>query len=62
AGFEFNLFPRVPVQLIVWEGDDEFPAAANILFDQTVGAILSPEDIAWLAGMIVYRMIKLTHA
>jgi hypothetical protein len=61
AGFEFNPFPRVPVQLIVWEGDDEFPAEANILFDQTVGAILSPEDIAWLAGMIVYRMIKIAH-
>ena len=61
AGFEFNLFPQVPVQLIVWEGDDEFPPEANILFDQTVGAILSPEDIAWMAGMIVYRMIKLAH-
>ena len=62
AGFEFNLFPRVPVQLIVWEGDDEFPPEANILFDQTIGSILSPEDIAWLAGMIVYRMIKLAHS
>ncbi len=62
AGFEFNLFPRVPVQLIVWEGDDEFPPEANILFDQTIGSILSPEDIAWLAGMIVYRLIKLAHA
>ena len=62
AGFEFNLFPRVPVQLIVWEGDDEFPPEANILFDQTIGAILPPEDIAWLAGMIVYRMIKLAHS
>ncbi len=62
AGFEFNLFPRVPVQLIVWEGDDEFPPEANILFDQTIGAILSPEDIAWLAGMFVYRMIKLAHS
>ena len=25
AGFEFRLFPRIPVQLILWEGDAEFP-------------------------------------
>jgi hypothetical protein len=60
AGFEFNVLPNVPLQLILYEGDDEFPAEANILFDQTVGVILSPEDIAWLAGMLVYRLIAIS--
>jgi hypothetical protein len=59
AGFEFRLFPRIPVQLILWEGDSEFPAEANILFDETIGDILSPEDVAWLAGMLVYRLMAL---
>lgn len=59
AGFEFRLLPRVPVQLILWEGDAEFPAEANILFDETIGDILSPEDVAWLAGMLVYRLMAL---
>jgi len=57
AAREFRLFPRVPVQLIIWEGDDEFPPEANILFDVSIGGILSPEDTAWLAGMLVYRLI-----
>jgi len=61
AGFEFRMFPAVPLQLILWEGDDEFPAEANILFDETIGRILSPEDVAWLAGMVVYRLIALSH-
>jgi len=59
AGFEFNVLPAVPLQLILWTGDEEFPAEANILFDNTIGQILLPEDVAWLAGMVVYRLIAL---
>ena len=61
AGFEFRMLPAVPLQLILWEGDDEFPAEANILFDKTIGGILSPEDVAWMAGMVVYRLIALSR-
>jgi len=59
AGFEFYLFPKTPLQLVLWEGDNEFEPEANILFDDNIGDILSPEDIAWLAGMLVYRLIRL---
>ncbi len=61
VGFKFKLFPKVPLQTILYVGDDEFPAEANILFDRSVGDILSPEDIAWLAGMLVYRLIALSR-
>ncbi|OQY59322.1 MAG: hypothetical protein B6245_07290 [Desulfobacteraceae bacterium 4572_88] len=61
AGFDFRLFPNVPLQLILWEGDDEFPPEGNILFQEGVEKILSPEDIAWLGGMIVYRLAALSH-
>jgi hypothetical protein len=61
AAFEFMILPKVPLQVILWAGDDEFPAEANILFDQTVGDILSPEDAAWLAGMLVYRLISISY-
>jgi len=60
AGFEFEVFPRLPLQLILWEGDDEFAPEANILFDASVGKQLSPEDIAWLASLLVYRLIALS--
>ncbi len=45
--------------LILWEGDDEFPPEANIIFNDTIGEVLSPEDVAWMAGMLVYRLIAL---
>ena len=61
AGFEFNLFPHVSLQLILWEGDDEFLPEANILFYDTIGDIFSPEDVAWLSGMLVYRLMALAR-
>jgi len=62
AGFEFRLFPRISLQLILWEGDEEFPPEANILFQENVGEIISPEDAAWLGGMLVYRLIGISKS
>ncbi len=61
TGFLFVPFPHVPMKLILWRGDDEFPAEANILFDRTVSEYLSAEDIAWTAGMVVYRLMALSR-
>ena len=61
VGYEFRLLPNVPVRLIFWTGDDEFPPSASLLFDENIGKILSAEDIAWLAGMLVYRLIALSR-
>jgi hypothetical protein len=61
AGFEFSVFPKVPVRLILWEGDEEFAAEGNILFDESIGSILPVEDVAWLAGMVVYRLAALSR-
>ncbi len=61
AGFEFQVLPKIPLQLIIYEGDDEFEPEANILFDATAGEFLSPEDAAWLAGMVVYRLMALSR-
>jgi hypothetical protein len=61
VGFEFRIFPRIPIRLILWEGDAEFAAEGNILFDESIGRLLPVEDIAWLAGMIVYRLMALSR-
>ena len=49
--------PLVPVELIIWAGDDEFPPSGNILFDRSIIEIISAEDMAWLSGMIVYPLM-----
>ena len=48
--------PLVPVALVLWKGDEEFPPDGNILFDRSICRLLSAEDIAWLAGMVVYPL------
>lgn len=59
AAARFQALPRVPVTLVVWEGDEEFEAAGKILFDRSVSHYLSTEDAAWVSGMIVYRLMRL---
>ncbi|MHB1404749.1 MAG: DUF3786 domain-containing protein [Desulfitobacteriaceae bacterium] len=49
-------FPRVPVTMVVWGGDDEFPASGNILFDASAGSVLHTEDFAVLASFVVATM------
>jgi hypothetical protein len=61
AGFEFKVFPKVPLRLILHAADEEFPAEATILFDRGIGRMLTPEDLAWMAGMLVYRLIALSR-
>ncbi len=57
TAFQFHPFPLVPMVLQLHEGDDEFPADGNVLFDETVARCLSLEDIAWLAGTVVYPLV-----
>jgi hypothetical protein len=61
AGYEFMLFPKAPLQLILHGGDEEFPAEATILFDAGIKDQLSPEDAAWLASLLVYRLLARSH-
>lgn len=57
ASVVVQAFPKVPIVLMIWRGDDEFPPEGNILFDRSISHFLSAEDIAWLAGMIIYPLM-----
>ena len=59
AAVSIKAFPNVPVVIVLWRGDDEFPPNASILFDRTVSDYLSTEDMSVLCGRIVE---KLTHS
>jgi len=43
-------FPRVPVTIILWEADEEFPARADMFFDATCEQHL-PTDVIWSTAM-----------
>ena len=54
-----NAFSRVPITLILWQGDDELPPEGNILFDSTISDYLATEDIHVLCEIIVWKLVKL---
>ena len=58
AAVELRPFSRVPITLILWLEDDEFPARSYLLFDETCEAHLPP-DILWsVAMMCALAMLK----
>ena len=51
-------FRRGPISLVLWRGDEEFPPAGNILFDNTVTDYLSTEDVNVLCETIAWRLVR----
>jgi len=58
ASFILRAFPRVPLQYVLWEGDEEFPPSAHLLFDACVDHYLSLEDIVVLGQVTTGRLIN----
>ncbi|MCL6431107.1 MAG: DUF3786 domain-containing protein [Anaerolineae bacterium] len=58
AAVTIPFFPLIPITYVIWEGDDEFPPSANVLFDSTASAHMATEDYAVMAGMGVFAMKK----
>jgi hypothetical protein len=57
----FQVLPRISIHLALWEGDDEFPPEASILFDANIQHELAAEDVAVLSGMLVYRLMGIAR-
>ena len=53
-----NAFPRVPITFALWRGNDEFPPRGSIMFDASIPAYLSTEDITVLCETIIWRLAK----
>jgi hypothetical protein len=51
ASLRLFAFPRIPVELLLWAADDEFPARADLLLDSSCELQL-PLDIIWSITMM----------
>lgn len=49
AGYVLKAFDCIPMQFLFWDGDDEFPAQSNILFDYSVTDYIHVESTVALA-------------
>jgi hypothetical protein len=58
AAFAFRALPLLRLAAMLWEGDDEFPARAQIVFDASAGHCLPAEDLAGLGGQLSRRLVS----
>ncbi len=58
ASVAISAFPRVPITLILWRGDSEFPPLTSILFDTTISDYLPTEDIIVACEAIVWALVR----
>ena len=56
--FSFQALPRVTLAAILWPGDEEFPARAQILFDAGACHYLTIDGCAMIGSGLVGRLIK----
>ena len=57
AGYEFEVFGGYRMQILVWEGDDEFPPNAQVLYTDNFADGFAAEDRV-VAGDILIGHIK----
>jgi hypothetical protein len=58
AGAELRPLPRLPVTLVFWREDDEFPARSDLFFDTTCEQHV-PGDILWSVAMLCIKVMLL---
>ena len=57
VGFEAKAFSCIPIRFLFWDGDDEFPAQTNILFDAEITQYVHEETVVLLASEGVQRLM-----
>ena len=57
AGFRFRLIGGYEMQLLIWEGDDEFPPSAQVLYSDNFAEGFAAEDRV-VAGDILITTLK----
>jgi hypothetical protein len=58
VGFEFTLFPRLPVQVLLWLADDEFPARASMLVDKNADQHLPLDALLSALAFLEYAIVN----
>ena len=57
AGYQFELLPGFHVQILIWQGDEEFPPNAQVIYSDNFAEGFAAEDRV-VAGDILISTIK----
>ena len=58
ASLVIDAFTKVPVNVILWQGDDELKPEVNLLFDANILDYLTTEDITIMCETITWQLIN----
>jgi len=58
AAYTFRALPHVPLAVVWWDGDEEFPANATVLFDRSASHYLPTDGLAILGRMLCRSLAK----
>ncbi|MFH2092712.1 MAG: DUF3786 domain-containing protein [Pseudomonadota bacterium] len=58
AAFSFDITPLIPVAVLYWQGDQDFPCEVKLLFDQTIEAHLPLDIIFALAVEVCHAFVR----
>lgn len=53
TAYEIEIYPGYQVQMILWEGDEEFPPSSQILFSDNFPVSFQAEDMAVMGDVII---------
>jgi hypothetical protein len=58
ASYLFDALPHLPMSCVLWLGDEEQGAEANLLFNAVAPSYLHTEDLAALGRLLTFGLIK----
>ena len=53
AAYQLEIYPDYRIEMILWEGDEEFPPSSQILFSDNFPASFQAEDMAVMGDVII---------
>lgn len=58
VGYQLSVYPFLDIAVYFWDGDDEFEAQANMLFDSNITDFLHEENVVCVAADAVYYLTE----
>lgn len=59
VAYEVDAFPDFPVAVRFWDGDEEFPAQVNLLFDRNATDLIHVESVVTIASQLQAHLERL---
>ena len=61
AAYEFAALPRVPITIVLWRADEEFPSRAQVLLDRAADRQLPLDALLVLSNVLIKRLIAVAE-